>query len=177
MIEILWFSAINHFNAKKSLLIANCTLSNSNTSRMWLYESRFCDVLFSFRSFRLFRLADHWCASPYCGRGRHANTAGDTLSKPRSVCERGTATSERCKAFFLTLFFLQRVADQLSNSQTLEQLLSTALIFFSRSLFSLRCSFYFCFIFLALSLTLESLSLSRKHETYISFSMYCVCMI
>lgn len=46
MIKILWFSAINHFNAKKSLLIANCTLSNSNASCMCLYESRFFDVLF-----------------------------------------------------------------------------------------------------------------------------------
>lgn len=111
---------------------------------------------FLFRSFRLFHLADHWCASPYYERDRHANTASDTLSKPRSVYERGIATSERCKAFFLILFFLQRVADTLSTSQTLEQLLSTALIFYSRLLFSSRCSFYFCFNF--------SLSLSNHYR-------------
>lgn len=163
MIHILWFSVINHFYAKKSLLTGNCTLSNSFCSR----TNRMCKSRFSkvcvfvlFFCFVLFR-SDHWCASLY-----KVNTRmGERYLIETQKCT-STATSERCKAFF----FFKCVAETKHihrpwNSYYL--------------LLKFCCCWYlFFFTHDVVFITFFALlSLSRKHKTYISFSMCCVCMI
>lgn len=118
--------------------MANCTLSNSNCSRTnRIYKSRFSK---EFDFFFLF----HLCRPQMCEPIQSKNTREWGATPYRNPEVHGTATSERCKAFFFFFYMCYRDYKQFTD-------LGTTIIYcfkfccYLLLLLCSRCEFFFYF--------------------------------